>query len=142
MNLKGSVTAKRNGKGFDKIVKSSKTSIFSKLQLCAIELHAEAVKGIMKRSMGNPYKYKGKERIAGKIGEPPNVQTGVFVRSVQFETDFDSLTAVVGTNDIRGPWFEFGTKYYSPWHPWLESAWKKVQSRFKKILSQLKLEAE
>lgn len=142
MRLSGTVDLKFGGALFKRAIRESDDRLFECVEEATLAVHEEAVRGIYKRSMGNPYISNGKKRIAAKIGEPPNVQTSSFVKSVKFETDRASKTGVVGTNDKRGPIFEFGTKYYPDWHPWLGRAWKASQRKIKDIFRKMRFDLD
>lgn len=104
-----------------------------------LAVHEEAVRGIMKQSPGeSQIRYNPKRRVtASKPGDPPNVDLGTFVRSVQFDVDLKNGKGQVGTNDKRGPWFEFGTKNMAK-HPWLTPALKNATKKIQKIFRNLK----
>lgn len=72
------------------------------------------------QSSGRTYKVGKKEYTASAPGYPPNSQHGAagFVGTIQFEVDEDDLSVWAGTNDQRGPWFEFSTIHMEA-RPWL-----------------------
>lgn len=102
-------------------------------------LHSHVVRGVAKQSPGeqqtrsNPYRTV----TASKEGDTPNVDMGVFLRSIQFEVDKQALTGYVGTNDRRGPWFEFGTKFMRP-RPWLSAGYFSAKEDISKIFKKMK----
>jgi len=53
-------------------------------------------------------------RRVSRPGESPGVRSGVYRRLVSSEVDRARVRARVGTNDIRGLWFEKGTGLYGP----------------------------
>lgn len=142
MRLSGTVDLKFGGALFKKAIRESDERLYDCVSEATLAVHEEARRGLLNRTMGNTYYANGKKRIAAKIGEPPNAQTSTFVKSVKFEVDRASLTGVVGTNDKRGPIFEFGTKYYPDWHPWLGRAWKSSQKRIKDIFRKMRFDLE
>lgn len=83
-------------------------------------------------SKGKPY--PGGTRFASLAGYPPNSQHGSagFVGTIQFDVDEGDVSARVGTNDIRGLWFEFGTKYMDA-RPWLERSFEINKDAIKEI---------
>lgn len=101
-------------------------------------VHENAVRGVQKVSVGEwQTRYNPKRvRLASKPGDPPNVDTGVFIKSIQFQYDKTSSTGAVGTNDERGPGFEFGTTRMKP-RPWLGPAITKSMSAIRSIFSNL-----
>ncbi len=91
------------------------------------------------QSSGRVYKRDGRTYIASLPGYPPNSQHGAagFVGTIQWEIDADALEAFVGTNDQRGPWFEFGTQTMEarPWlNPALESSADEISGIFSEVV--------
>ncbi len=124
-------------KAADKIRKRAdgiNKTMTSKLGEATLLLHSEAVKGIMTQSSGEvQIRYNPKrERVASKPGDPPNVDTKVFVSSVQFEIDFKEKIGYVGSNDKRAVMFEFGTRNMAA-RPWLTPALAKSIDRIRQL---------
>lgn len=143
MKIKPTVKCSTNGQIAAHFMGASAALVSTVNQAVAeatLAVHAEAVRGLMKRSPGkrvvryNPTR----ERIAADEGYPPNVDTGVFVRSVQFDVDTKNGVGVVGSNDKRANWFEFGTRRMGA-RPWLSPAWMKSQKTIKRIFRSLKV---
>lgn len=85
-----------------------------------LAIHAEAVRSINAHmSSGATY---GKH-TASKPGNPPNTDTGVLVKSIEFEIDKQNLEGIVGTNLKYGVDLEFGTSKMEA-RPWLSRAFK------------------
>ncbi len=122
----------------EEVREAANTAVFQGVVEMTLALHAEAVKGVMKQSAGERQtRYNPKrEVVASKPGQPPNIDFGVFVKSIQFEVDATNRVGYVGTNDKRGPWFEFGTKDMAP-RPWLAPALAKAAPKLRKILQDL-----
>jgi hypothetical protein len=143
LRIAGSFKAKSGNtiaKRFQGVISATNSSVAQAIAEATLAIHAEAVRGIMKQSAGEKQtRYNPKrERVASKPGDPPNVDFGVFVKSVQFNVDLKNATGEVGTNDKRGPHFEFGTKNMAP-RPWLTPAWRKAQAAVKRIFKQMKI---
>ena len=142
MKFKASLTPK-GGVIFNKLKTAENAgndALYQALARSTLEVHAAAVKGIMQKSSGETQtRYNPKRTVvASKPGDPPNVDFGVFVKSVQFDVDPSSLTGAVGTNDKRGPWFEFGTKDMKP-RPWLGVAYKSALPAIRSYLKNLRM---
>jgi HK97 gp10 family phage protein len=123
--------------------KECNSKLFQAITEATLEVHAEAVKGVMKRSAGEKQTRYNPKRdvIASKPGDPPNVDMGLFVRSIQFEVDPTEMKGYVGSNDVRASWFEFGTKNMEA-RPWLGPALQKAKKRIKEIMRKIKIEVE
>lgn len=132
------VSVTRKGKGFQRASKAAEKGMDHALEDATLALHRHAVRGIMKQSQGEKQtRYSPKRSVtASKPGDPPNVDTGVFVKSVKFEFRDDS--GFVGTNDKRGPWLEFGTKNMAA-RPWLSSAVVSARREMQKIFKKMKI---
>lgn len=140
MKFSGKVSRKFGSSRFSAITKAADEAMLQLVEDGVLAIHEEAVKGIMKRSSGEVQRRYNPKRIvvASKPGDPPNVDMGVFVKSVQFQVDENKLRGAVGTNDERGPWFEFGTANMAA-RPWLTPAWKKAQKIIKSLAKKIKL---
>lgn len=141
MKFMGVVTASKKLTNFETVKKSSRNSLMKIITQGTLKIHEEAVKGVIARSPGERQtRYNPKrEVVASRPGDPPNVDRGIFLRSIQFEISQQDMSGYVGTNDERGPHFEFGTKRMAP-RPWLGPAWKKSQKFIKDLFSKFKLE--
>jgi hypothetical protein len=118
-----------------KLAASSRRALLEQVQTDLIGIHGLAVKSIQAKSMGEVVtRYNPKRMVTVSAPEdPPNTDLGTFVKSIQFNVKSSSLEGQVGTNDPRGPWFEFGTATMAP-RPWLEpafKAWMKARRKFK-----------
>lgn len=120
--MKGNVALKKVAwiKNIDAITKKQ---INQHIARDIVAIHKEAVKGVQKKSSGETQvRYNPKRTVvASKPGDPPNTDLGSFVQSIQFDLDQNKMRGVVGTNDKRGPWFEFGTSNMAA-RPWLTPA--------------------
>jgi phage gpG-like protein len=101
----------------------------------AMMVHSTAVKSIQAHeSIGERYG----NHFASKPGFPPNSDTGVLAKSIQFVVEKDR--ALVGTNLRRGAWMEFGTENVAP-RPWLFPALMKnvkdIQRVFEKAAKKI-----
>lgn len=141
MKFLGVVKAKNGLRNFEAAKKSSREQLLKIVSQATLKVHEEAVRGVVTRSQGEKQvRYNPKRTvIASKPGDPPNVDRGIFLRSIQFEISRQDLTGYIGTNDERGPHFEFGTRTMSP-RPWLGPAWKKSQKYIRELFSKFKLE--
>jgi len=103
----------------------------------AVLIHGEAVKSILAhKSSGITY---GKH-TASKEGYPPNSDTGMLVKSIQFDVNYEKITAQIGTNLNYGLWLEFGTKDMGE-RPWLRPAFLKMLPKISKIMIRASKEA-
>lgn len=134
---KSSKIAKR----FQDVTSITTSKVNQGVALATLELHAAAVRGVMKKSYGGlDFRYNPKRMvIASKPGDTPNVDRGVFVKSIKFEVDKNK--GYVGSNDVRASWFEFGTKNMEP-RPWLGPALKSVQTKIKAIFKDLEVKVD
>lgn len=92
----------------------------------AMLVEGEAKKSMRAPKHGREYEKYSPRRShqASKAGEPPAIDTGGFVNSIHHYASQKGMVIDVGTNDERGPWFEFGTKTMKK-RPWLSPAFKK-----------------
>jgi phage gpG-like protein len=143
MKFKGTVTRKYGNSRIKAVQSAADKALLSLVTDGVLAIHTEAVRGVMKQSPGEKQtRYSPKREVtASKPGDPPNVDHGVFVKSIQFKIDAPNLSGVVGTNDERGPWFEFGTKKMSA-RPWLGPAWKKAQKVISDLAKKLKFKID
>lgn len=104
----------------DKMNETSRKELEDAVSLAVLAIHGEAVRSINAHlSSGATY---GKH-VASKEGSPPNTDTGVLVKSIQYDIDTKNLSGVVGTNLKYGAALEFGTKDIGP-RPWLSRAFR------------------
>lgn len=141
MRFVGSITSKNNLEKFGQAKEVSEAALWSVIQEGTLKIHELAVRGIMKRSPGEKaVRYNPKRNVVvSKPGDPPNVDRGIFVKSIQYELDYAWSSGYVGTNDERGPHFEFGTRNMAA-RPWLYPAWKAAQKTIKALMKRMKLE--
>lgn len=123
----------------ERIGSKSTDSLGIALGKAVLMLHGEAVRGVATLSSGEKQtRYNPtREVTASKPGDPPNVDFGVFLKSIQFEVDLSSNTGYVGSNDKRAPWFEFGTKNMRP-RPWLTPAIKAKKEDILRLFKNIK----
>lgn len=114
-------------KTLEQVTKETNDALLKGVAEATLALHAQAVRGVAEQSAGEQQvRYNPKRTVvASKPGQPPNIDMGVFIRSIQFELDAVKMAGYVGSNDKRAPWFEFGTKNMKP-RPWLSRALKKA----------------
>lgn len=95
-------------------------------KLFALKIHELAVKSISNISQGRNYpRGKDKKHTASKPGDPPNVDTGDLIQSVQVDP-VDEITFLVGSNLEYAPHLEFGTREMAA-RPWLLPAVRAAQ---------------
>lgn len=135
MRFKAKVTpGDKLAKKLERIGSKSTDSLGIALGKSVLLIHGEAVRGVATLSSGEVQtRYNPRREVtASKPGDPPNVDFGVFMKSIQFEVDLASNTGYVGSNDKRAPWFEFGTKHMKP-RPWLTPAIKAKKEEILKL---------
>lgn len=139
MSVKSKAAAARIIKAGSKMT----DTVGMKVAEATLMVHAETVRAVAKQSAGerqtryNPRR----EVIASKPGDPPNVDFGVFLRSIQFEVDPQKNVGYVGTNDKRGPWFEFGTRTMAP-RPWLSVGYGNAKQGVLKLFREIKFKID
>lgn len=142
MKFKASVK-KLKPKVFVKAANAISNDVNLKVVESIFMIHEEAVKGIQAVSSGKrETRYNPKREVTvSRPGDPPNVDMGSFIKSIQFNVDPDKGTGEVGTNDKRGPMFEFGTKTMKP-RPWLTPAVNKVRKQIGKMFKAMKVKVD
>lgn len=110
------------------------------LKKSVLLVHATAIKGIQKASIGERVtRYNPKRNVySSKPGDPPNTDTGRLIQSIQFEFEEGGRIGYVGTNLKYGPYLEFGTERMAarPWlAPALQKAADKIADTIKKDLN-------
>jgi len=112
--------------------------VVKNLKLATLKVHENAVRGLSKRSEGErQVRYNPRrEVVASRPGDPPNIDTRRFLSSVKFEFFDKEGQGFAGTNDVRGPWFEFGTKNMKP-RPWLRPAWNQSLEFIRKLFKEM-----
>lgn len=105
---------------------------FDALVKATVYLHEQVIRGVSKQSQGERQVRYNPRRVvvASRPGDPPNIDTRRFISSIQFEVDKTAREGYVGSNDVRGPWFEFGTKNMRP-RPWLRPPFKRSVEKLK-----------
>lgn len=142
MNFKGTWSARPQdvARKIDKIREVTQKDVFEAVAEGTLLIHAAAITGIMKQSPGKRMtRYNPKRQVVvSKPGDTPNVDRGVFVKSVQFNADRNKGTGEVGSNDKRAPWFEFGTTAMAA-RPWLWPAWLKAKPAVMRLFKTIKV---
>ena len=92
--------------------------VFEAIAKKAFKIHADAVKGVAKISIGEKLP-SGK--IVSKPGDPPNTQTGRLIGSIRLQVDKPSEKVSVSSNVKHAVHLEFGTKKMDA-RPWLQPA--------------------
>jgi hypothetical protein len=100
-------------------------------------VHGEARKSIQAH-LSSGIKYGN--HTASKAGYPPNSDTGMLVKHIDWNIDYEKMVSQVGTNLKDGAWREFGTRYIEE-RPWLRPAFLKMLPRIKKIMTKSVKEA-
>ena len=101
-----------------------------RLKRMAFEVDATAKKLIQRRSSGITYKRGNITHVASKPGDPPNIDTGRLINSIDHNVDKLLKIATIGTNLEYGKFLEFGTKHIAA-RPWLSRAFRAITQRFK-----------
>ncbi len=85
---------------------------------------------------GRIYRVPGTQRYytASAPGEPPAVQLGDLRRSVKTEVEQEGMVGFVGTDLLKGPMLEFGTRHIAP-RPWLRISFEKSLDKVKEIFT-------
>jgi len=119
-------------------IKIMERQLHKAVKLATIEAHAEVVRGVAKKSSGaRETRYNPRRNVVvSRPGGTPNIDFGTFIKSIQFEVK--KRSGFVGTNDERGPWFEFGTKNMKA-RPWLNRGVKRARRKMKLIFRKIKI---
>lgn len=101
----------------------------------AIMVQNEAKDSMRKAKHGKKYKRKSVEHVASAPGEPPAVDTGRLIGSVNHNITEDGLTALIGILDLSnvryGKFLEYGTGRIAA-RPWLFPALEKNRANIEK----------
>lgn len=121
-------------KQLEAIDKDVRKEIEDALALGVLAIHGEAIRSIQKH-MSKGIKYGN--HTASSPGNPPNTDTGMLVKSIDFDIDRQNLSGIVGSNLPYAAALEFGTSKMEA-RPWLSRAFnvkaKMVVDMFNKAL--------
>lgn len=121
---------KQTVRALDKISKKMLPTVIDAVTRIASDIRTEAIRGIQRTPRQNRVYKSPKRKVMqrpGKIGHPPASDSGNLIKSIVFETR--STEIEVGSIQRKPPYpmiLEEGTKFYKPWHPWLQPAADKI----------------
>lgn len=112
-------------------------AVNNELEAGAMAIHSDAVKSIQAHEglLKVVTRYKPKrDADVSPPGLPPNSDRSTLVKSIKFEIDKATFTAVVGTNLKYGLYLETGTTKMNA-RPWLFPAFEKNRQGITKAVS-------
>lgn len=130
-----SVSASFGFKNFKKFQDNVDKIMLRAVAECALEIRNEAIILIKDNSDGDKVTRYLPKRVVNVShpGDPPNADTGRLMKSIAFEVDDKTMSAVVGTNLLYGKYLEFGTENMAA-RPWLVPALKSTSKKIGQIM--------
>jgi hypothetical protein len=123
-------------KNFDRVGEDIESVMQARMLEAAILVRNQTVDTLSGQRTGRTYRVPGTKKLytASAPGEPPAVQLGDLRKSVKFgvEKEGESVVGYVGTDLIKGPMLEFGTKRMAA-RPWLRVSFEKSLVKVKEV---------